>query len=88
MNSISRALTTSSATEPKKSTWVILGKRFEKSGFESQAKWMDANLEKAGFSPKEWMKTGEMPSEMICRFARENKKTIDEFLLEVMNNFK
>lgn len=84
MNPVMSSLVTSSATEPKRSAWLILGRRFHKSGAKDQRKWMDANLKRAGFNPAEWMKTGEMPSEMICRFAQKSRKSIDRFLLDVM----
>lgn len=78
-------LASSNVIEPKKVTWRILWKRYQMTaGFKSQSDWMDAQLKRAGFNPKEWQKTGELPSEMICRFARDSKKTIDQFLLEVM----
>lgn len=74
----------SRATEPKSSTWKTIGKRFEKSSFTKQEEWMDDCLKRAGYNPKEWMKTGEMPSEMICRFASKSKQDINDFLLDVM----
>lgn len=78
----------SRATEPKKSTWTIMAKRFHQSGFTNQEDWMNDCLERAGYNPEEWMKTGEMPSEMICRFASKSKKhtDIDAFLLDIMKN--
>lgn len=77
-------LTKSSAIEPKRHTWEILAKRFKRSKFNSQDKWMDDCLIRHKFNPKEWMKTGEFPSEMICRFASEKGKDINAFLLEIM----
>lgn len=77
---------TSRAIEPRKSTWEKIGKRFQNSEFDKQEEWMDDCLKRAGFNPKEWMETGEMPSEMICRFASQSKKyaDINDFLLAVM----
>lgn len=83
MNPIESALSTSMATEPKQSTWIILGERFAESSFRLQEQWLNDKLKRAGFDPNEWKKTGEMPSEMICRFARKAEKSIDEFLLDV-----
>lgn len=74
----------SSAKEPKQNTWKELGKRFQKSGFEKQGDWMDSCLKRNGFDPNAWMKTGEMPSELIYRYAKESKEDIDSFLLKTM----
>jgi histidinol phosphatase-like enzyme len=82
MNPILRSLTTSFATELKQSTWIILGERFSKSSFRQMNDFMDACLRSKGFNVDEWMKTGEMPSEMICRFAKQKRLSVDQFLLK------
>lgn len=73
----------SRAKEPKQRTWKILGKRWQRSGIPKQDDWIDNCLRKAGYDPDIWMKTGEMPSELICRYASESRQDIDTFLLAV-----